>query len=137
MIFEFTREQPGVAETDAPRYSDAHIKLARWLAGDHQPTIPASRGTLSSGSSPAPTSIGNPTCQADLSNGSLFDAAKSKRRARTGNIRSLAIAAASLLVITETSRAAEPNILADGDLRAIVSQLPADHPVGTNASVSL
>jgi quercetin dioxygenase-like cupin family protein len=58
----------------------------------------------------------------------------------TVSMRSLLITAASLLVMTGISRAADSDTIVSthyGDLAAVVSQLPADHPVGTNASVTL
>jgi quercetin dioxygenase-like cupin family protein len=50
------------------------------------------------------------------------------------------LTAASLLALTRMSAAADPDIIAsthDGDLAAIRSLLPADHPKGTKATVSL
>ena len=53
---------------------------------------------------------------------------------------SLLVALTSLLVMTGASRAAQGDTLVraqDGDLASVASPPPADHPVGTNASVSL
>jgi quercetin dioxygenase-like cupin family protein len=52
----------------------------------------------------------------------------------------LLITAAGLLVMTGISRAADPDTIVgtlNGDLAAVASRLPADHPVGSNASVTL
>src|SRR5271170_7145818 len=58
-------------------------------------------------------------------------------RGVTGN---LLVIAAGLLVMPGISRAADPDTAVsphEGNMTAVVSQLPADHPVGTNASVAL
>ncbi len=55
-------------------------------------------------------------------------------------MRSLLVTVAGLLVMTGIFAAADPDTIVsthDGDLAAVVSQLPADHPMGTNASVTL
>ena len=55
-------------------------------------------------------------------------------------VRSLLVAAASLLAATGVSSAADPEIIAgthDGDPAAILAELPPDHPVGTAAAVTL
>jgi quercetin dioxygenase-like cupin family protein len=55
-------------------------------------------------------------------------------------MRTPAIAATSLLLMAGISGAASPNIAAgthSGDLAAIMSLLPADHPEGTKATVNL
>ena len=66
-----------------------------------------------------------------------------RRSARTRaavTMRILLVSAVSLLVTTGVSSAADPDIISgmhDGDLAAIISELPADHPVGTKATVTL
>lgn len=55
-------------------------------------------------------------------------------------MRRVLLTAASLLALTRMSAAADPDIIAtthDGDLAAIRSLLPADHPEGTQATVTL
>src|SRR5215472_5052482 len=55
-------------------------------------------------------------------------------------MRRVLLTAASLLALTRISAAADPDIIAsthDGDLAAIRSLLPADHPEGTKATVTL
>jgi quercetin dioxygenase-like cupin family protein len=65
------------------------------------------------------------------------------RRARAypaGIMRSVLLAAVTLLVTTRLSSAADPDIIAgmhDRHLAAIISQLSPDHPVGTEATVTL
>jgi quercetin dioxygenase-like cupin family protein len=55
-------------------------------------------------------------------------------------MRRVLLTAASLLALTTMSAAADPDIIAsthDGDLAAIRSLLPADHPEGVKATVTL
>lgn len=59
---------------------------------------------------------------------------------RLRSMRSLLVTAVSLLVMTGTSSAADPDIAVDmhnGDLASIIHELPADHPIGTKATVTL
>jgi quercetin dioxygenase-like cupin family protein len=62
-------------------------------------------------------------------------------RARAAvTIRNLFVSAVSLLLTIGVSNAANPDIISgmhDGDLAAIISELPPDHPVGTKATVTL
>jgi quercetin dioxygenase-like cupin family protein len=65
---------------------------------------------------------------------------RSARTHATGVMRSLLVVAASLLVTTGGSTAADPDIIGgmhDGDSAAVISELPPDHPVGTKAIVTL
>jgi hypothetical protein len=55
-------------------------------------------------------------------------------------MRTLLVSAVSLLVTIGVSSAAAPDIISgmhDGDLAAIISKLPPDHPMGTKATVTL
>jgi hypothetical protein len=54
-------------------------------------------------------------------------------------MRNLLATALSLLVTTGVSSAADPGIIGGvhaGDLAAIISELPPDHPVGTKATIT-
>jgi quercetin dioxygenase-like cupin family protein len=62
------------------------------------------------------------------------------RSLREGIMRRVLLTAASLLALTRMSAAADSDIIAsthDGDLAAIRSLLPADHPKGIKATVTL
>jgi quercetin dioxygenase-like cupin family protein len=65
---------------------------------------------------------------------------RSARTHATRVMRSLLVMAASLLVTTGGSTAADPDIIGgmhDGDSAAVISELLRDHPVGTKAIVTL
>jgi quercetin dioxygenase-like cupin family protein len=65
---------------------------------------------------------------------------RSARAHAAVTIRTLLFSAVSLLVTTGVSSASDPNIISGmhgGDLAAIISELPPDHPVGTKATVAL
>jgi quercetin dioxygenase-like cupin family protein len=64
----------------------------------------------------------------------------SARARAAATMRTLLVSAASLLVTTAVSSAADPDIISgmhDGNLATIISELPPDHPVGTNATVTI
>jgi quercetin dioxygenase-like cupin family protein len=65
---------------------------------------------------------------------------RSARAHTAGIMGSLLLTAVSLLITTGVSSAADPDIIAgmhDGHLGAIISELSPDHPVGTEATVTL
>jgi quercetin dioxygenase-like cupin family protein len=65
---------------------------------------------------------------------------RTTRARAAGTMRTLLVSALSLLVTIGVSSAADPDIISgmhDGDLAAIISELPPDHPVGTKATVTL
>jgi quercetin dioxygenase-like cupin family protein len=65
---------------------------------------------------------------------------RSARARAAATMRTLLVSAASLVVTTGVSSAADPDIISgmhDGNLATIISELPPDHPVGTNATVTI
>jgi quercetin dioxygenase-like cupin family protein len=65
---------------------------------------------------------------------------RSARARAAMTMRTLLVSTVGLLVTTGLSSAADPDIISgmrDGDLAAIISELPPDHPVGAKATVAL
>jgi quercetin dioxygenase-like cupin family protein len=73
-------------------------------------------------------------------NDTCLQVRRSARSNCAATVRTLLFSAVSLLVATRVSSASDPSIISGmhgSDLATIVSELPPDHPVGTNATVAL